>query len=259
MGLTTGAGPLAAEPAPRNYDVTGPAHRIAFEPFGRRIRLRLGGETVLDTEDARLLHETAIRARLYVPLADMRPDVLRASATRSHCPFKGDATYRSVEAGGVRAEDALWVYEEPLPAAGWLRGYAGVYEERFEQVLDEDEPVLGHVTDPYHRVELRSASRHVVVTGPDGALLAETHRPLMLAETGRERRLLIPREDVVATLSPGSRPPVPSPYTGTALRWTVAGVADSAVTYDDPPAGAARLSGHVGFEGEGIELREVRD
>jgi uncharacterized protein (DUF427 family) len=257
MSLTTGAGPLAPEPALGNYAIDGPAHRILFEPVGRRIRLELGGETVVDTEDARLLHETAIRPRLYVPLADVRDGVLRPSATRSHCPFKGDATYRSVDVGGVCAEDALWLYDQPRPEASWLRGYAGVYEDRFDRLLDEDEPVLGHLPDPYHRVELRSSSRHVVVTGPDDRLLAETRRPLLLAETGAPKRLLVPREDVVAELERGERVTV-SPYTGVATHWTVGGVPDGAVTYEQPPAASARLEGYVAFEGAGIAVREVR-
>ena len=116
-------------------------HDVTHAPLGRRVRLELGGETVVDTHDAILLHETGIRPRLYVPLVDTRADLLRSSERRTHCPFKGDATYRTVEAGGTRSHDALWVYEDPIPRADWLRGYAGVYEERFDRLLDEDEPV----------------------------------------------------------------------------------------------------------------------
>lgn len=116
-------------------------HDVTHTPLGRRVRLELGGETVVDTRDAILLHETGIRPRLYVPLADARAELLRPSDRHTHCPFKGDATYRSVEAGGARSEDALWVYEEPIRKAHWLRGFAGVYEDRFDRLLDEDELV----------------------------------------------------------------------------------------------------------------------
>jgi uncharacterized protein (DUF427 family) len=116
-------------------------HDVTHAPLGRRVRLELGGETVVDTRDAILLHETGIRPRLYVPLADTRAELLRPSERRTHCPFKGDATYRTVEAGGTSSHDALWVYEDPLPSARWLLGYAGVYEDRFDRLLDEDEPV----------------------------------------------------------------------------------------------------------------------
>jgi len=103
MSLTFGAGPLSREPASTNYEIDGPAHRIYFHPFGRRVRLELAGEVVLDTLDAHLLHETGILPRLYVPVADIRTGVLEPSETTSHCPFKGDATYRTVRGGDAVA------------------------------------------------------------------------------------------------------------------------------------------------------------
>lgn len=257
MSLTTGAGPLAPQPAARNFEIDGPAHRIAFEPVGRRIRLEFTGEVVLDTEDAMLLHETAIRPRLYVPLADARAELLRASETTSHCPFKGNATYRSVAVGDRVAADALWVYDEPLPAASWLEGYAGVYEERFDRVLDEDEPVLGHVPDPYHRLDVRAGSREVRVTGPGGQTLAHTARPLVVAETGTPRRFYVPREDVVAPLEPSERVTV-SPYAGVATYWNVAGMPDAAWSFEAPLPAVARIADHLCFDGPGIDVAEAR-
>jgi uncharacterized protein (DUF427 family) len=256
VSLTVASGPLTAEPAPRNFEVAGPAHRLWFEPLGRRIRLQIGGEVVLDTDEARLLHETGLRPRLYVPLADAREQLLRPSETRSHCPFKGDASYRSVAVGERVAADALWVYDEPLPAATWLLGYAGVYEERFDRVLDEDEPVLGWVPDPYHRVEVRTASREVRVTGPDGAVWASSRRALVVCETGAPRVLYVPREDVVAPVEREERVGV-SPYFGVATHWSVAGMPGAAWSYEAPVAGAERLAGHVAFGGEGVAVREV--
>lgn len=257
MSLTTGAGPLSARPAARNFDIDGPAHRIHFEPFGRRVRLELSGETVVDTVDAKLLYETAIRPRLYVPLADARTDLLRTTATGSHCPFKGDASYRSVAVGDRVAQDALWVYDDPLPAVRFLLGHAGVYEQRFDRVLDEGEPVLGYLPDPYHRLDVRASSRPVRVTGPDGELLAETLRPLVVTETGQPRRLLVPRADVAAPLEPGAREPTIDPYQGVVAFWTVAGVPNAAASFDQPPDSAARLAGHIAFAGPGIEVRET--
>ena len=60
MSLTTSGGPLSREPAYANYAIDGPAHRILFEPFGRRVRAHLAGETVLDSRRAFLLHETGL-------------------------------------------------------------------------------------------------------------------------------------------------------------------------------------------------------
>jgi uncharacterized protein (DUF427 family) len=258
MSLTFGPGPLARKPASANYEIDGPVHRIYFHPFGRRVRLELAGETLVDTLDAQLLHETGILPRLYVPLSDIRADVLRPSDTTSHCPFKGDATYRSVEVGGTVSEDAFWLYEQPLPAAPWLAGYAGVYEERFDRLLDEDEEVVGgHLRDPFHRVDVRRTSRHVRVTGPDGAVLADSTRPLLVAETGVRNRFYLPREDVQADLEE-SDTPTACPYKGVGTYWHVAGLKDAAWSYERPLDGATPIAGYVSFDGDGIEVTEVR-
>jgi uncharacterized protein (DUF427 family) len=255
MSLTIAHGPLSRDPAPGNYTIDGPAHRIFFEPVGRRIRAELGGQVVLDTLGAALLHETNIIPRLYVPLADVSADLERTDTT-SHCPFKGDASYRSVRVGDTVATDALWAYDEPLPAAPWLGGFAGVYEERFDRWFDEDDEVPGHIRDPYHRVDVRGTSRHVRVTGPDGTVLAESTGPLLVAETGLANRFYLPREDVAVALEPSDTPSA-CPYKGVASYWSAPGLTDVAWSYEEPLDGATRLAGHVSFDGEGVTVAEV--
>jgi uncharacterized protein (DUF427 family) len=255
MSLTITNGPLGPAPADSNYAIDGPAHRIFFQPVPRRIRAEIAGETVIDTTAAKLLHETAILPRLYVPLEDVRADVLAPSDTSTHCPFKGDATYRSIHVGDRHVEDALWLYEDPLPPAPWLKGHAGVYEDRFDRWLDEDDEVIG-VRDPYHRVDVRASSRHVRVTGPDGAVVAESTRPLVVSETGVPNRFYLPRADVRVPLEPSDRVSA-CPYKGYATYWSVPGVPDAAWSYDQPLDGVTRLSGHVCFGGEGIEVVEL--
>jgi uncharacterized protein (DUF427 family) len=256
MTLATADGPLSAHPADSNYEIEGPPHRIFWHPHTRRLRAELGGETVIDTRNARLLYETGIRARLYVPLVDVRQDALESSEQTSYCPFKGTATYRSVRAGGAVATDGLWVYDEPNAETPWLAGYAGVYEERFDRWLDEDDEVLGHLPDPYHRVDIRRSSRAVRVTGPDGTVLAESSAPLIVSETAFADRFYLPRSDVRVALQQSEKV-TRCPYKGTTTYWSVPGVADAAWSYDAPLPESIRLAGYVSFEGEGIEITEV--
>jgi uncharacterized protein (DUF427 family) len=84
MGLTRGAGPLAGEGrrAPSNFDIDGPAHQLHFEEYGPRLRAVVGGQVVLDTVDARLLHETGLLPVAYAPLSDFDPAALERTATR---------------------------------------------------------------------------------------------------------------------------------------------------------------------------------
>ena len=256
MSLTTGNAPLAATPADSNYSIESPAHRLFLLPVTRRIRAELAGETVLDTREARLLYETGIRARLYVPLADLAPGALVASDSTTYCPFKGTASYRSLRVGDRVSEDAIWVYDDPNPETPWLRGYAGVYEERFDRWLDEEDEVVGHLPDPFHRVDIRHTSRHVRVTGPDGTVLADSAAPLLVSETGLPDRFYLPRADVQVELAPGARTWT-CPYKGHATYWSVPGAEDAAWSYETPLPESVRLAGYVSFAGDGIEVTEL--
>ena len=89
----------------------GPDHPIAITPFDGRVRVIWNGEVVADTVQARQLVETTYPPALYIPRADVRADVLRASGTKTWCPYKGEASYLSLESGGKRSPDAIWVYE----------------------------------------------------------------------------------------------------------------------------------------------------
>ena|SRR5215208_753857 len=84
-------------------------HRISTTPSGRRVEVRSGGRLLAASDRAVELHETGAPTRFYLPREDVRTDLLSRSETRTHCPFKGDASYYSAPG----AEDAFWVYEEP--------------------------------------------------------------------------------------------------------------------------------------------------
>jgi uncharacterized protein (DUF427 family) len=255
MSLTRGAGPLTRDPADSNYTIDGPAHRIFVEPFTRRVRGELGGETVFDTRHAVLLHETGIGPRLYVPIRDVRAELLEPSELTTYCPFKGTATYRSIRVGDSLAEDALWLYEQPNAETPWLAGLAGVYVDRLDRLFDEDDEVVGGLPDPYHRVDIRHSSRAIRVTGPDGSVLAETDAPLIVSETGLADRIYIPRADVAVELAKSERTST-CPYKGHATYWSAGDAADVAWSYETPLPESIRLAGYVSFDGEGVEVVE---
>ena len=106
------------------------AHRITTHPFEGTVLVRdKDGEVLAESSRAVALEETGLPTRYYLPREDVRTDLLTASETTSHCPFKGDATYFSVPG----AKDAFWVYEEPseedaLPIARMLAPWLGRVE-----------------------------------------------------------------------------------------------------------------------------------
>jgi uncharacterized protein (DUF427 family) len=105
------------------------AHRITTRPSTRRVRVELEGRILAETDRAVELDETGLPTRYYLPREDVRTELLSPSATTSHCPFKGDATYFSAPG----AADAFWVYESPSeedakPIAGLLAPWPGRVE-----------------------------------------------------------------------------------------------------------------------------------
>ncbi len=108
MGLTRTDGPLSPRaPQTVNYAIDGPAHKLLMHPFPRRVRAEFAGRTILDTTRGVLLHETALLPRLYVPEADLDATAFVDSDLSTHCPFKGDAGYRSLQVEDRVVENAL--------------------------------------------------------------------------------------------------------------------------------------------------------
>lgn len=258
MSLTLGRGPLVAKDPPEsNYEIEGPAHRILWGAFPRRVRAELDGVTIFDTVDGRLLHESQILPRLYVPEADVRTELLEPTETETNCPFKGDASYWSVKVGDRVSLDAAWAYPDPLPEAPWLRGHFSFYPERLDAWFDEDERVHGHLRDPFHRVDVRPTSRRVVVSA-GGTELAASTRAMVLSETGLPNRLYLPLDDIAEGLLRASEKSTHCPYKGDASYFSVSAgeraIEDAAFSYAEPFDDAIRVSGMVSFLHDEIEV-----
>ncbi|TDD31715.1 DUF427 domain-containing protein [Actinomadura sp. KC06] len=254
MSLTMRPGPLAGSPGDEvNFTIDGPKHKLFMHGFPRRVRARFAGETVLDTERGKLLHETALLPVLYVPEDDVRTDLLEKTAHTTHCPFKGDAAYWTVRAGGRAAENAVWAYPEPKPEAAWLHGLMAFYWDPMDAWYDEDEEVRGHLRDPFHRVDVRDTSRHVRVLR-DGEVVAETERPKLLSETGLPNRFYIPAADVRRELLRESAKRTYCPYKGEATYWSLDGADDAAWSYEGPLEDAVKIKGHLSFDHEALTI-----
>ena len=112
----------------------GPDHPISIVPFDGRVRVIWNGEVVADTTRALQLVETTYPPAWYSPRADVRADMLGASATKTWCPYKGEASYHALESGGQRTPDALWVYETPFAAVAAIAGHLAFYPGRVERI-----------------------------------------------------------------------------------------------------------------------------
>jgi len=107
-------------------------HTIEIAPFGGRVRIRFGGGIVADSAHAMMLEETGYPPVFYLPRSDVRMEHFSPSERTSHCPYKGDASYFSLEAGGRNAADAAWSYEAAYPIALSIAGHLAFYPDKVE-------------------------------------------------------------------------------------------------------------------------------
>jgi uncharacterized protein (DUF427 family)/putative intracellular protease/amidase len=119
------AGTAGGHPAPSG-------HTITTEPVDGLVTARWGGEVVAQSRDALLLRETGLAPVTYFPIDDVRMDLLQRTEHHTRCPFKGEASYWSIEVGDRRSEDIAWAYEDPLPARADLKGRLAFYADRLE-------------------------------------------------------------------------------------------------------------------------------
>ncbi len=114
-----------------------PYTRVDVHDSARTAVVRVGGVEVARTQRPKLLFETGLPVRVYVPPADIATGVLEPSPTRAQCPYKGESTYWHVRAGSGLAEDACWTYETPLPEAIRIQGHAAFAGEDVEIDLSQ--------------------------------------------------------------------------------------------------------------------------
>ena len=108
----------------------GPDHPITIDRHPERVVVRVGDHVVADSTDALVLREAGYPPVYYLPLSDLDEAVLRDSDTTSWCPYKGTASYYSVDAGHGVVEDAVWYYPEAHEAVAEITNHAAFYPDR---------------------------------------------------------------------------------------------------------------------------------
>ncbi len=236
----------------------------------------LGGATVVDSLRAVLVWEPRRVVPTYaVPVEDVDaelvasstavtpagpgvglalPDVTDLPVLDPSIPFSVHSTPgEPVEVRVLAADRAVAGF---LPSDPVLGGHVIVDFDGFDRWLEEDDPIVGHPTDPFHRIDVRASSRHIQVM-LDGQLLADTRRARMLFETMLPPRYYLPMDDVRARLQRSPQHTYCA-YKGLASYWSVdvAGhvVEDLLWGYEDPPQDASTLTGYVSFFDERTDM-----
>jgi uncharacterized protein (DUF427 family) len=109
--------------------VPGPDHPISISPAGKHIRVTAGDVVVADTTNALMLKEATYPEVFYIPRADTDMSVLARTARTTHCPFKGDANYYTINAD-TTLDNAIWTYEAPFPSVAEIKDHLAFYPDK---------------------------------------------------------------------------------------------------------------------------------
>jgi uncharacterized protein (DUF427 family) len=118
--------------ANREQKIPGPDHPITIENTGRQVVARVGTQVVADTARALTLREAGYPPVYYIPLEDVDQTLLTPTDTQTYCPYKGDASYYTIDldGGGSSLTDAVWTYREPYEAVAPIAGHVAFYTDR---------------------------------------------------------------------------------------------------------------------------------
>lgn len=114
--------------------IPGPDHPITITPTNARVRVSFAGKVVADTTRALSLKEATYRPVLYIPREDADLSAFQHTDHHTHCPYKGEASYFTLEANGKRADNAVWTYEQPFPAVREIEGRLAFYPDRVDKI-----------------------------------------------------------------------------------------------------------------------------
>lgn len=258
MSLTTYRAPLGSQSIGTfgaTLDV--PEHVLYVEPTGRWIRGERDGELIVDSRRAIAVMETNRFVTYYFPAEDVRTALLVDGDDRATDDPLGRRRYHHLRLGDEVIEKAAWSYPDPTEAGEALAGYLAFRWDAMDRWREEDDELFVHARDPYHRVDALPSSRHIVVR-VDGEVVADSHRPVLVFETGLPSRYYLPREDVRADVLMPSDTSTGCPYKGWAAYHSVK-VGDTVHEdlvwyYTEPRHEVAPIAGLLAFYNEKVQI-----
>jgi uncharacterized protein (DUF427 family) len=248
VGLSWQQGPLSPGAIGR-FLVTEPLpERLLYaEPLRRRMRVRFGGTWIADSEHVVLLFEPGRYPVAYFPETDVSPHTLERTDHTSRHPDLGLTSWYTVRAGEHTAPRGAWQHTG-LPAhASELQARVAFAWRAMDAFYEEDERIVGHAADSYHRIDIRQASRNLVVRHRD-RIIADTRRPIVLYESGFAPRWYVLRADIdESALTPVEHRTF-CPYKGLCSYYNIEDARLAAWSYPDAYPEVGRISNLVSFE-----------
>jgi uncharacterized protein (DUF427 family) len=123
-----------AEPKIKTVKIPGPDHPITIEPNTHHVVVTVAGRVIADTREALTLREANYPAVQYIPRKHVDMALLERTNNATYCPYKGDASYFSIPAGGERSVNAVWTYEAPYFAVDAIKDHVAFYPDRIDAI-----------------------------------------------------------------------------------------------------------------------------
>ncbi len=232
---------------------------LTYEPTERWVRAKIGDVTIVDSRRALLLwgpdHPVANYA---FPAQDVRTDLLRSAPAPA--PAQGGrpgvSEYYDLELDGNRYERLAWRYDSGVLSDHIQIDWFGRTTPGVEHWYEEDEEVFVHPRDPHKRIDALPSSRHVQIAVGD-RVLADSHAPVLLFETGLPTRYYIPPADVDHAQLERTELRTRCPYKGIASYWSVrdhAAGQNIVWSYEDPIPAVQAIRGHLSFYNEVVDI-----
>jgi uncharacterized protein (DUF427 family) len=254
MGLAWQQGPLA--PGAIGTFLTSqplPERLLFAEPLRRRMRALYAGEWIAQSDDVVLLHEPGRYPVAYFPRGDIRPDMVTPGDRVTEHPELGPTAWYAVSHGDHETSRAAWEHTALPDHAAILAGRLAFAWHAMDAFHEEDERILGHAADAYHRIDIRQTSRRLLVRDGD-RVIADTRRPLALYESGFAPRWYVPRDDVDQSALTAVEGQTFCPYKGLCSYYDIGDAHRAAWSYEDAWTDVRRVSGLVSFEPDKVEV-----
>lgn len=253
MGLAWQQGPLSTMSV-GHFLTPEPLPRLLFvEPLRRRMRVRLGETWVADSDNVMLLHEPGRYPVAYFPRRDVCEQFLADEERVTEHADLGPVRWFTVRTAQREMKRAAWQFAA-LPAYAALLSESVAFAWRaMDAFYEEDERIVGHAADFYHRIDIRSTTRHLVVR--EGArVVADSRQPLALYESGFAPRWYVRRQDVDASALTLAQGQTFCPYKGLASYYTIGGRQRAAWSYVNAWSEVERVRNLVSFEPDKVEV-----
>ncbi|MGW1525750.1 DUF427 domain-containing protein [Streptomyces sp. NPDC002159] len=255
MGLSWQQGPLSAGAIGHFLTAEPLPERLPFaERLRRRMRVRFNGTGIADSEDVVLLHEPGRYPVAYFPRAEVDDKVLVATDRVTHHRDLGDTAWFAVRAGERTVERAAWEFTAPPEYAAEFQDRVAFAWRAMDAFYEEDERILGHAADPYHRIDIRDTSRSLEVRLGD-TVVARSEHPVVLYESGFAPRWYVPRADIDESLLRPVEGRTFCPYKGLCDHYDIGDARRAAWSYPDAYQQVGRIGDMVSFEPDKIEVR----